>query len=77
MAIPIRRARSRQSPRTTLTGPFSEKSLWPQHMTVIANQTPPSRKPRRRQPWRDWLVITLTACGAWFALCWLVAWLAR
>jgi len=44
-------------------------------MSVIENQTPPSRKPR--SPWRDWLVIALTAGGAWFGLCWLVAYLAR
>jgi hypothetical protein len=46
-------------------------------MTVIENQTPTPRKPRPRRPWRDWLMITLTAGGVWFAMCWLVAYLAR
>ena len=41
-------------------------------MTVIANQTPPARKPPPRQPWTDWLVISVTLAGAWCGLCWLV-----
>jgi hypothetical protein len=45
-------------------------------MTVIENQTPCPRKPHSR-PWRDGLVITLTAGGAWLGMCWLVAYLAR
>jgi hypothetical protein len=46
-------------------------------MTVIENQTPPSRRPETRRRWRDGLVIALTSGVVWFGLCWLVAWLAR
>jgi hypothetical protein len=45
-------------------------------MTVIENQTPPSRRKPPPQAWRDWLVITLTAGATWFGLCWLVAYLS-
>jgi hypothetical protein len=45
-------------------------------MTMIENQTPCPRKPRPRA-WRDGLVISLTAGGVWFGMCWLVAYLAR
>ncbi|HEY2009493.1 MAG TPA: hypothetical protein VGH23_10920 [Rhizomicrobium sp.] len=46
-------------------------------MTVIGNQPPSPRKPSSRNPWRDWLFITLAAGSTWLGLCWLVAWLAR
>lgn len=41
-------------------------------MTVIANQTPPVRKPPSHRPWADWLVISITLACAWCGLCWLV-----
>lgn len=41
-------------------------------MSVIANQTPPARKPHSHQPWADWVVITIMLAGAWCGLCWLV-----
>jgi hypothetical protein len=46
-------------------------------MTVIENQTPPSRRPQAHPHWRDGLVTALTSAVVWFGLCWLVAWLAR
>jgi hypothetical protein len=44
-------------------------SKW-REMTVVPNQPPARRKPRR--PCLDWLVVMLTLAFVWCGLCWLV-----